>query len=123
MATITKRDIVNHLTEKLENPTKAEVAGMVQYVIDYITGQLAKGHEVTLRNFGTFNVRVTPQKLGRNPKRANSEVVIPARAVVRFKPGKEMKDRVAQVLPKLQAAKAAAKPAGKPAAKKKRARK
>jgi nucleoid DNA-binding protein len=105
MATITKRDIVNHVLNKLENPTRDQVTAAVQSTIDFITSSLAKGNDVALRNFGTFEVRVTPQKLGRNPKQAGSEVIIPARAVVRFKPGKEMKERVAQVLPKLQARK------------------
>ena len=109
MATITKRDIVNHLTAKLENPTTFEVARAVQELIDYITTCLAKGDSIALRKFGTFQVRITPPKLGRNPRKANSEVEIPARAVVRFKPGKEMKEKVAQVLPKLEGKKRAKK--------------
>lgn len=103
MATITKRDIVSHVTNKLENPTKVQVAEIVQATIDYITRSLARGDDVALRKFGTFEVRCAPPKIGRNPKDATYPIPIPARAIVRFKPGKEMKDKVAQVLPKLMA--------------------
>ena len=103
MAVITKRDIVIHVTDKLEKPTQNEVMDVVQATIDYIISSLAKGDEVALRKFGTFEVRVTPPKIGRNPRDAGKDIPIPARAIVRFKPGKELREKVAQVLPKLQA--------------------
>lgn len=103
MATITKRDIVNHITDKLENPTQQHVAEVVQATLDYITTALAKGDKVTLRKFGIFEVRYTPPKIGRNPRDAEKPIPIPARAIVRFRPGNELRDKVAQVLPKLEA--------------------
>ena len=33
------------------------------------------------------------QKIGRNPNKPGTDVVIPPRAIVKFKPGKEMKER------------------------------
>ena len=103
MATIKKRDIVNHITDKLENPTQQFVTEIVQATIDYITTCLARGDKVALRKFGTFEVRYAPPKVGRNPKDAALPVPIPARSIVRFKPSQEMKDKVAQVLPKILA--------------------
>ena len=55
-----------------------------------------------MRNFGTFEVKVTKAKVGRNPKDPSKDVPIPPRAVVKFKPGKEMKEQVAPVLPVVQ---------------------
>lgn len=103
MATVTKRDIINHVTDKLENPTQMLVTDVVQTTIDCITTALARGDKVALRKFGTFEVRYTPPKIGRNPKDAVLPVPIPARAIVRFKPSQELKDKAAQVLPKLLA--------------------
>jgi DNA-binding protein HU-beta/integration host factor subunit alpha len=37
-------------------------------------------------------------KIGRNPKNPAKDVVIPSRAAVRFKPGKELKEKVASSL-------------------------
>ena len=55
-----------------------------------------------MRNFGAFQVTKTKPKIGRNPNNPGTPVPIPARAVVKFKPGKEMKERVAKVLPELK---------------------
>jgi nucleoid DNA-binding protein len=40
---------------------------------------------------------VAKAKIGRNPNRPQAEVKIPDRCVVRFKPGKELKDAVASL--------------------------
>ena len=104
MATITKREIILHVTDQLEKHTQQEVLDVVQAAIDYIGNRLARGDEVVMRNFGTFEVRLTKPKKGRNPKCADTEMVIPSRAVVKFRPGKELRERVAQRLPALQVA-------------------
>ena len=81
--------------------TQVQVFDFFQATLDLITEELAKGHEVTLRRFGTFEVRMTKPKVGRNPNKPGSDMRIPPRAVVRFKPGKEMKAQVSKVLPSL----------------------
>lgn len=101
MKTVTKRDIVRHVTDKMEKYTQEQVQAIVQETLDHITASLASGDQVVLRNFGVFGIRRTEAKVGRNPKVKGSEVRIPPRAVVKFRPGKEMRDRVAQVLPHL----------------------
>ncbi len=102
MATITKRDLVNTITDKLGargmEITQQEVFDVVQSLIDEITERLAHGDSVVMRNFGAFQVRETKAKIGRNPKDPEKDVPIPARASVKFKPGKEMKEKVAAVL-------------------------
>lgn len=90
---------------KLSNDTgltQQEVFSVVQGALDSITEELAKGNSVVMRNFGTFQVREVKGKIGRNPKAPEKDVPIPPRAVVKFKPGKEMKERVAPILPSLQ---------------------
>jgi len=63
---------------------------------------LANGDSVVMRNFGAFQVKETKAKIGRNPKDPGRDMMIPPRATVKFKPGKEMKEKVARVLPKLR---------------------
>jgi len=101
MKKITKRQIVRRVTNKLEKYTQYEVQEILQALIDEIGDSLANGDAVAMRTFGSFTLRVNKQKVGRNPKKKDSEVIIPARAVVKFTPGEKLKDRVAQVLPKL----------------------
>lgn len=102
MATITKRELVNTITDQLSargvEITQQVVFEVVQLMIDEITDRLAHGDSVVMRNFGAFQVRETKAKIGRNPKNPGKDVPIPARAAVKFKPGKEMKEKVAAVL-------------------------
>lgn len=101
MATVTKRDLVVELSNRT-GITQSQAFELFQKSLELITEELAKGNEVTLRRFGTFEVRVTKAKIGRNPNKPGSDMQIPPRAVVRFKPGNEMKAKVAEILPQLQ---------------------
>ena len=102
MATITKRELAINITNKLGAKgielTQQDVLEVVQTLIDEVTDSLAKGDSVVMRNFGAFQVREMKAKIGRNPKNPGKDVPIPARAVVKFKPGKEMKEKVATTL-------------------------
>jgi nucleoid DNA-binding protein len=102
MATITKRELAIKITDKLGAQgyelTQQHVLEVVQTLIDEITEALAQGDTVVMRNFGAFQVREMKAKIGRNPKNPGKDVPIPARAAVKFKPGKEMKEKVASTL-------------------------
>jgi nucleoid DNA-binding protein len=102
MATITKRELAIKITDRLgENNhkiTQQEVLEVIQTLIEEITESLAQGDTVVMRNFGAFQVREMKAKIGRNPKDPEKDVPIPARAAVKFKPGKEMKEKVATTL-------------------------
>ena len=62
-----------------------DVFDVIQKTLDYITEALSRGQDVELRNFGVFEVRLT---------KPEHDVVIPARATVKFKSGKIMRQRV-----------------------------
>ena len=93
MATITKREIILHVTDQLEKHTQQEVLDVVQAAIDYIGNRLARGDEVVMRNFGTFEVRERPARKGRNPQ-TGEEITIEASKLPAFKAGKARKDSV-----------------------------
>jgi nucleoid DNA-binding protein len=101
MSTITKRDLVVRISNET-GLTQQQVFDVVQKTLDAVTLELAQGNTVVMRNFGTFEVRQTKAKVGRNPKDPGKDVPIPPRAVVKFKPGKEMKEKVARILPAIQ---------------------
>jgi|GEM_PF-87575 len=92
--TLTKRDLVNKISAET-NFTQIEVFDIVQRAVDIISSTLAEGDRVVIRNFGTFQVKEVKPKVGRNPKNPDQDVPIPARSVVKFKVGKELKDQVA----------------------------
>ena len=87
---LTKRDIVLEIYEKTGFPKK-EVRDTVHMTLDVIARALAQGRNVELRNFGVFEVQVRKSRIGRNPNKPEKDVVIPRRAVIKFKSGKELK--------------------------------
>jgi nucleoid DNA-binding protein len=101
--TLTKRDLVIRISEET-GMVQQQVLTVVQKTLDYLVEALAKGEKIELRNFGVFEVKVRRARVGRNPNTPNSNVPIPARCVVRFKPGKEMRSEVVKLqLHKVQA--------------------
>jgi nucleoid DNA-binding protein len=93
MANLTKRDLVMQIS-KDTGIIQQEVFAVIQQTLDIITDALASGRDVELRNFGVFEVRLTKSRVGRNPHKPEKDVIIPARATVKFKSGKIMRQRV-----------------------------
>jgi len=93
MATITKRDLVTKLSNQT-GLTQQQVLKVLQGTLDEISKSLIAGNTVMMRNFGTFEIKETKAKVGRNPKEPSKDVIIPARKIVKFKPGKELKEAV-----------------------------
>ena len=102
MATLTKREIVLNISNET-GLVQHEVFDVVQKTLDQIIEALAKGDNIELRNFGVFEVKLTKPRVGRNPNVPGSKFVIPARATVKFKSGKIMKQRVGQLTAQLKA--------------------
>ncbi len=96
MQNLTKREIVQGVYQNNEgcrrgNILQNDVKDIVQRVLDIISDSLSKGRNVELRNFGVLEVQVRKPRVGRNPTKPERDVVIPKRAVVKFKAGKELK--------------------------------
>ena len=95
---MTKRDLVVRISEET-GMVQTDVLHVVQKTLDYISEALAARRTVELRNFGVFEVKVRKARIGRNPNRPETDVPIPERAVVKFKPGKEMRESVLKLPP------------------------
>lgn len=98
---MTKRDLVVRISNET-NLIQQDVLMVVQKTLDYITEALVRGETVELRNFGVFEVKLRRPRIGRNPNAPDKDVQIPARAVVKFKPGKEMREQVLKLTERLQ---------------------
>ena len=93
---LTKRDIVLDIYDKTDFPQK-DVRSTVQLTLDAISAALTEGRNVELRNFGVFEVQVRKSRIGRNPNKPETDVLIPTRAVIKFKAGKELKAQLKQI--------------------------
>jgi len=84
--------LVDLVVEKA-NLSKKDSDKALKAVLDGISDSLAKGENVQLVGFGTFEVRSRKAREGRNP--ATGEAIkIKASKVPAFKAGKALKDRV-----------------------------
>ena len=96
MQNLTKREIVQQIyMEKPEcrngSVLQNDVKDVVQKTLDIIVESLSNGRNVELRNFGVLEVQVRKPRVGRNPTKPQNDVLIPKRAIVKFKSGKELK--------------------------------
>ncbi|MGB1931361.1 MAG: HU family DNA-binding protein [Mariniblastus sp.] len=89
---MTKKEIVRRISEEL-GLKQTDTKEVVQRTFDAIIEALATEQRVELRNFGVFEVKKRAARKARNPK-TGEQVLVPARFVVTFKPGKEMEQRV-----------------------------
>ena len=90
-----KNDLVNRVTEETGVP-RVQAARAVETVIETMRSALAKGGRIELRGFGVFLVKRRKKGIGRNPKRPDEQVEIPPGFTIRFKPGKELRDLMAE---------------------------
>lgn len=93
---LTKREIVLGIYKKTGFPQK-QVVDTVQLTLDVIQRALAEGRNVELRNFGVLEVQVRQARIGRNPNKPEAQIVIPQRAVVKFKAGKILKQELKKI--------------------------
>jgi len=89
---VTKKEIVKAISEEL-GLTQLKTKEIVQKTFDAIVETLVTDGRIELRNFGVFEVKKRAARTARNP-RTGTQVEVPAKYVVTFKPGKEMEERV-----------------------------
>lgn len=90
---MTKSELIERLANINPRLTARDVDETVKAVLDAMTLALANGSRIEIRGFGSFSLNYRPERVGRNPKSGES-VVVPAKYVLHFKAGKEMRSRV-----------------------------
>lgn len=89
---MTKTDLVNVVAAEAQlNKKQAEAA--VNGVLAAITSALKDGDKVQLIGFGTFEVKESAEREGRNPKTGET-ITIAASKTPAFSAGKALKDAV-----------------------------
>ncbi len=90
--TMRKKDLVEEVAKVL--PTKKEAQAAVEAVFDSIRDALSKGESVTVVGFGTFKPELRRERKARKIT-TGEEIIIEARNVPKFVPGKNLKEEVA----------------------------
>ena len=89
-----KAELITAAAEKA-GITRKDAEKAISAALEVITGELVAGERVSLVGFGTFDVKVRGERVGRNP-RTREEITIAASRVPKFKAGKALKDAVAK---------------------------
>ena len=98
---MTKQDLVTRIAHET-GLSQTEAKNVIEHLFDNIVSDLAAGRTVTFRNFGTFVIKQRKPRLGRNPKAPHIVVEIPPRTVVKFKPSRNLQDRIGDPEPDCQ---------------------
>lgn len=91
MTEVTKADLAALVAEK--GLTKKQAMAAVEATFEALKDAMSKGEKIQLVGFGSFQVRAKRARKGRNPQ-TGSEIIIAARKVLKFKPGKALQQAV-----------------------------
>ena len=89
---MTKAELVDEVS-RISDLTRKHSEVIVEAVFSSIVLALQKGDKIELRGFGSFRVRRRDSRTGRNPK-TGAGVVVPAKRIPHFKPGKELRELI-----------------------------
>lgn len=95
---MTKSELIELLTRRQPHLKADDVDLSVKALLQMMSGALSSGNRIEVRGFGSFSLHHRPARMGRNPKTGEA-VALPAKHVPHFKPGKELRERVTEVIP------------------------
>ncbi len=90
MATITKKELIDHIAERSQ-AKRVLVKQIIQIFLEEITEELGKGNRLEFRDFGVFETRTRAARIAQNPKTLE-RVDVPAKRTVKFKMGRLMRE-------------------------------
>ena len=88
-----KSELIRALNEKLPELQVRDVELALNCILGQMADALVQGKRIEIRGFGSFDLHCRPPRIARNPKTGEA-INLPAKVVVHFKPGKEMRGRV-----------------------------
>lgn len=88
-----KGQLIDAIAEKA-NLTKADARKALDAFMETTQETLKKGDKISLVGFGSFGINKRAARKGRNPQKPNEVINIPAKNVVKFSAGSELKNAV-----------------------------
>ena len=87
-----KQDLIDFVADKAKL-TKKDASNVIDTVFEGIITGLKTSKDARFVGFGSFNIKSTAARKGRNP-RTGAEINIPASNRITFKAGKEFKEAI-----------------------------
>ena len=95
---MTKSELIARLAERYPQLVAKDADFAVKTILDAMADAMASGQRIEIRGFGSFSLHYRPPRIGRNPKTGES-VALPGKHVPHFKAGKELREKVSDVVP------------------------
>lgn len=94
---MTKSDLIERLVEKNTQLSAKDVELAVKTLLEHMAQALSTGERIEIRGFGSFSLHYRGPRQGRNPKTGDT-VELVGKYVPHFKPGKELRERVNELI-------------------------
>ena len=88
-----KPELASRLAARFPQLTAQDAKRVVSTLLNAIADSLIRGQHIEIRGFGCFDLHYRPERNARNPK-SGEHITASARYLPRFKPAKEMRERV-----------------------------
>lgn len=92
MKKVTKFELTQRLAFKMDTTHKNAIQ-IFNYFLDTVSDCLTENKEISIRNFGSFQIRRNKARQVRNPKTGKT-YLMPSRKRIHFKAGKFLKQEV-----------------------------
>ncbi|WP_297818467.1 integration host factor subunit beta [uncultured Paraglaciecola sp.] len=94
---MTKSELIERLADKMRQVPSKDVELSIKEMLEQMAQTLQKGERIEIRGFGSFSLHYRAPRVGRNPKTGET-VKLDGKYVPHFKPGKELRERVNEIL-------------------------
>lgn len=90
---MTKTQFIERFYRNAEVQHKIEAERLVNTFLNTVKECISEGENIEFKGFGTFAIKEKAQTIGINPH-TGEEILIPAKKVIKFRAGKELKEIV-----------------------------
>ena len=91
---MTKSELIERLADHNPQLDAKDSKYAVKMILDAMAQALLEGNRIEIRSFGSLDLSYRLPRIGRNPQ-SGEKVHVPGKYVPHFKPGMELRDRVA----------------------------
>lgn len=88
-----KTELVKEVAKRTNKPI-AEVGQILNSFMDVVGDKMKEGEKISLIGFGTFEAKESAERIGKNPRNPEEQIVIPAKKRASFKASQKLKDKL-----------------------------
>lgn len=94
---MTKSQLIERLADRARHIPSKDVEVAIKELLEQMAQTLQRGERIEIRGFGSFSLHFRAPREGRNPKTGEA-VKLEGKYVPHFKPGKELRERVNEII-------------------------